>query len=216
MRSRSSRGHVVIDCEPADQIDGGRGRMVPSDDLGHLSFGEAVPLLIDERHQRLEVVHAVGRDQHVDRVIELRVAQLTDLVEEAMPQPDGPLGRVGTCEQLVLRGEHRWQAGLERMATQDGQAERVDGADGHLVDGGDVRRRQLGAELVDQVARGALGERDRRDRLGRASCLEHLAKPADERLGLARAGARRPPPTDGRCRCRRGRARPDRAARVRS
>ena len=161
------------------------GSRSPTDRLGQAGVGEAVPLLIDQPDQCVEVVHPVRCDQQVDRLGQRWIVELADAFEEAMADADGAVGGIGPGEQLVLRGEHRRQARLERMAAQDGQAIGMDGADEHLLDGRHEVEGQASAQLVDQVARSALGEGDRHDALRGATRLERVAQPADERLGLA-------------------------------
>ncbi|MEZ5250923.1 MAG: hypothetical protein R2713_17435 [Ilumatobacteraceae bacterium] len=84
---------------------------------------------------------AVLGHHHVDRLPVGGIVASGDGVEHAAADAQRPVAFVGTGEEFVPSGEHGWEPCLERVAAQDTEAEGVDRADGHLLDGRDEARR---------------------------------------------------------------------------
>ena len=165
--------------------------LLPGLRVGQDQFVEAVPLLIDECDERVEVHDPVVGHDHVDGVAQLGIVESGHLFEQGVANANGPLAGIGAGQQLVLSGEHRRQPRLEGVAAQDAEAERVDRAHRHVLDVDHQFAWQLGPELVHQIACSTLGEGDRDDATRIDPGVEGVLEPPDERLGLAGPRARR-------------------------
>ena len=146
----------------------------------------AAQRVVGEDDRGAQAVGVVGGDE-VERGGGVRAGQQAG--ERVVPGAVVQRARGG----LVEHGERRVQPGGDRVGAQHARAEAVDRRD---PGGLGLARHVAAAELDEalahpraQLARGALGERDREDPRGPHAVLEHRAHEAlDEHRGLAAAG----------------------------
>ena len=147
----------------------------------------AAQLGVHLQHRRARPVGGVGGDQ-IDR---LRASLRHELAERLRERLSAQPPRETLVKNFVLLGEPR----LARVRAQDPCTEPVKRSDERAVDrprGGRLPQpEQSCPHTLAQLARGALGERDRQDPPGRDPILAHGPdEPLDEHRGLAAPGAR--------------------------